>query len=167
MTIVDAPSRPLSIEDERLVEAVASQLRGITRLGVAFSGGVDSATLLAIAAETLGAENVVALLGVSASLAARERTLAAAIATQLRVELIEVQTRELELADYRRNDGSRCFHCKNTLFAMIDDEIAARHGLIAIAYGENADDAVAVDRPGHLVHGAVSRCHVEGVCQSL
>ena len=127
---------------------VAAQLRGVTRLGVAFSGGVDSATLLAIAADALGPENVIALLGVSASLAARERELAVAIAAQLQVTLVEVHTRELQLAAYRRNDADRCFHCKNTLFTSIDDEVVSRHGLDAVAYGENADDAIATDRPG-------------------
>jgi uncharacterized protein len=148
MTLLDVPTARLSVDDAALVEAVALQLRGIGRLGVAFSGGVDSATLLAIAAETLGAKNVVALLGVSASLASRERVMAQSIAAQLRVELIEVHTRELELAEYRSNDGSRCFHCKNTLFSTIDDAIVEQHRLDAVAYGENADDAVAKDRPG-------------------
>lgn len=148
MTVVDAPALLLSDEDLQRVEAVAAQLRGIGRLGVAFSGGVDSATLLAIAAAELGPSNVVALLGVSASLASRERVLAESIAAQLQVELVEVHTRELELAEYRRNDASRCFHCKNTLFTMIDEEMVSCHGLDAVAYGENADDAIASDRPG-------------------
>lgn len=148
MTVVDAPTLLLSDEDQQRVEAVAAQLRGIGRLGVAFSGGVDSATLLAVAAAELGPANVVALLGVSASLASRERVLAESIASQLQVALVEVHTRELELADYRRNDANRCFHCKNTLFTMIDEEMVTLHGLDAVAYGENADDAIATDRPG-------------------
>lgn len=178
MTVLDVPTARLSAEDAARVEAVASQLRGIGRLGVAFSGGVDSATLLAIAAETLGAENVVALLGVSASLASRERVLAESIAAQLRVQLIEVHTRELELAEYRRNDGSRCFHCKNTLFSMIDDAIVEQHELDAVAYGENADDAVAKDRPGQraasehrvlrpLAHAGVDKAAVRRIAAAL
>lgn len=149
MTLMaDAPALLLSEADEQLMLDVSAQLLGVGRLGVAFSGGVDSAVLLAIAARALGAGNVVALLGVSASLARRERDIAVDIARSLGVELVEVHTRELQLAEYRRNDADRCFHCKNTLFTTIDDEIVGRHGLDAVAYGENADDAVATDRPG-------------------
>lgn len=148
MTAVLDPMPLLSEADEQLVADVARRLHGIERLGVAFSGGVDSAVLLAIAARSLGRDHVVALLGVSASLAAREREIAVGIAEQLGVRLIEVRTRELELADYRRNDGSRCFHCKDTLFSAIDNEVAQAHRLDAVAYGENADDALATDRPG-------------------
>ncbi len=144
------PTLALADADAQRVVAVAEQLQGIGRLGVAFSGGVDSAALLAIAASTLGAENVLALLGVSASLAARERELAHQIASQLGVRVVEVHTRELELAEYRRNDGLRCFHCKDTLFRTIDDTVVVEHGIDAIAYGENADDARAQDRPGQL-----------------
>ena len=149
MTVVDLTvSERLVESDARLVEVVAAQLMDIRRLGVAFSGGVDSATLLAIAAQALGPGNVIALLGVSASLASRERMLAHSIAEQLGVRLVEVATRELELAEYRRNDGMRCFHCKHTLFTAIDETVVAAHGIDAVAYGENADDAVATDRPG-------------------
>ncbi len=149
MTLMALRSAPALTEaDAGLLAAVSAQLQGIRRLGVAFSGGVDSAALLAIAAHTLGTENVLALLGVSASLASRERELAHAVAGQLGVRVIEVHTRELELAEYRRNDGSRCYHCKNTLFRTIDQEVVTAHGLDAVAYGENADDALARDRPG-------------------
>ena len=138
----------LDADDARLVTDVSASLIGIDRLGVAFSGGVDSATLLAIAARALGPERVVAILGVSASLATRERKIAHDVASHIGVELIEIKTNELELAEYRRNDADRCFHCKNTLFTTISDEVVAELGLTAIAYGENADDAVATDRPG-------------------
>ena len=149
MTAVDdAPRLLLSSADAERVQHVVDQLAGIERLGVAFSGGVDSAVVLGLAARALGQDRVVALLGVSASLAARERELAISIAQQLGVELVEVRTRELELAEYRRNDGTRCFHCKNTLFTTIDNEVVRAHGLQAVAYGENADDARATDRPG-------------------
>ena len=59
----------LDARDQAGVEHVRQQLRRIKRLGVAFSGGVDSAVLLALAVLERGHENVVALLGVSPSLA--------------------------------------------------------------------------------------------------
>lgn len=157
----------LDTDDARLVTDVSASLIGIERLGVAFSGGVDSATLLAIAARALGPENVVALLGVSASLASRERKIAHDVAAHIGVELIEVQTRELELAEYRRNDADRCFHCKNTLFSTISDQVVEELGLSAVAYGENADDAVATDRPGqaaarhHRILRPLAECGVD------
>lgn len=138
----------LDAADVRLVEDVSKSLHGIDRLGVAFSGGVDSATLLAIAVHTLGREHVVALLGVSPSLAERERRIAHEVAAHIGVELLEIETGELELHEYRRNDGDRCFHCKNTLFSTISDVVVDQLRLTAVAYGENADDAVSSDRPG-------------------
>ena len=121
---------------------------GIGRLGVAFSGGVDSSVLLALAARALGADRVVAILGVSPSLAGDERTAAHDVARFIGVPLVEVTTHEGDLAAYRANGPDRCFHCKDELFSRISDEVVAEHGLDAVAYGENADDAVRPDRPG-------------------
>lgn len=115
---------------------------------MALSGGVDSSTLLALAALVLGTEQVVALLGVSPSLAARERDEAHEIAASLGVELVEVVTREGERAAYVANGPDRCFHCRDELFTRIDSEVVAARGLVAVAYGENADDALRPDRPG-------------------
>ena len=135
-------------ETRELADAVAERLHGVGRLGVAYSGGVDSATLLALAVHALGSENVVALLGVSPSLARRERRLAHRVARVIGAEVIEVPTSEGDNPDYQKNDASRCFHCKNELFTRIDDEIVDAHRLDAVAYGENADDARRQDRPG-------------------
>ncbi len=118
------------------------------RLGVAYSGGVDSATVLALAVRALGADRVLALLGVSPSLATDERAAAHLVARQIGVEVVEVPTHEGERAAYIANGPDRCFHCKDELFTVIGGGIAAAHGLAAIAYGENADDAVRPDRPG-------------------
>lgn len=148
MTLLEDLRHSFSVDDRERVELVAAELRPYRRVGIAFSGGVDSAALLAIAVEVLGHANVVALLGVSASLASREREIAHEVASQLGVQLVEVKTNELDVEEYRRNDGSRCFYCKHTLFAAISDTVVQQYGLDAIAYGENADDARATDRPG-------------------
>jgi pyridinium-3,5-biscarboxylic acid mononucleotide sulfurtransferase len=129
-------------------DRVAALLNGTAPLGVAFSGGVDSSTLLALAARALGREDVLAILGVSPSLAAQERAGAHAVAAHVGVRLIEVTTREGNRPGYRRNGPDRCFHCKDELFTRISDAVVARHGLKAVAYGENADDARRPDRPG-------------------
>ena len=133
---------------ERAVTAVSAILQGVQRLGVAFSGGVDSSVLLALAARALGHEGVVALLGVSPSLAAEERSAAHEVARQVGVPLVEVATREGDRPEYQANGPDRCFYCKEELFSRIDDEVASHHQLDAIAYGENADDARRLDRPG-------------------
>jgi pyridinium-3,5-biscarboxylic acid mononucleotide sulfurtransferase len=133
---------------ERAVAAVSTMLTGVGRLGVAFSGGVDSSLLLALGARILGVERVVALLGVSPSLAAEERNAAHEVARQIGVVLVEVMTYEGDRPEYQANGPDRCFHCKEELFSRIDDGVAKQYGLDAIAYGENADDARRPDRPG-------------------
>jgi pyridinium-3,5-biscarboxylic acid mononucleotide sulfurtransferase len=123
-------------------------LDGVDRLGVAFSGGVDSSLVLALAVRVLGAGRVVAVLGVSPSLAADERAGAHDVAAFIGVPVIEVVTREGENPAYRANGPDRCFHCKDELFTRISADVVAEHGLAAVAYGENADDALRPDRPG-------------------
>jgi uncharacterized protein len=127
---------------------VTDRLAGIGRLGVAFSGGVDSSVLLALAAQALGTDRVVAVLGVSPSLAADERAAAHRVARYIGVTVAEVATHEGDRAAYRANGPDRCFHCKDELFTRITDEVVAAHRLDAVAYGENADDARRPDRPG-------------------
>ena len=123
-------------------------LAGIERLGVAYSGGVDSSVLLALAARVLGRDRVLAVLGVSPSLAADERAAAHVVARGLGVAVVEVETHEGDRAAYRANGPDRCFHCKDELFTRITDEVVTAHRLDAVAYGENADDAKRPDRPG-------------------
>ena len=103
--------------DQVTVDRVTAQLSGIGRLGVAFSGGVDSATLLALAVRALGPGRVVALLGVSPSLAADERTAAHEVARHVGMPVVEVATHEGDLAAYRANGPDRCFYCKDELFS--------------------------------------------------
>lgn len=138
----------LSDDVSVLAARVQARLGTPARLGVAFSGGVDSSVLLALATRALGPDRTLAILGVSASLASSERRAAHEVAAGIGAPLVELPTRELERPEYRANGPDRCYHCKTELFSRIDDEVAARHGLTAVAYGENADDAVRPDRPG-------------------
>lgn len=141
-------SAPLAGRAQVLASAVTSTLLGVDRLGVAYSGGVDSATLLALAVRALGAARVVAILGVSPSLAEAERATAHEVAEFIGVDVVEVATDEGENPAYVANGPDRCFHCKEALFSTIDDDVAVRLGIDAVAYGENADDARRPDRPG-------------------
>jgi uncharacterized protein len=138
---------------DEAVAAVSASLKGVHRLGVAFSGGVDSSLLLALAARVLGPDRVVALLGVSPSLAAEERIAAHDVASQVGVPVVEVETHEGDRPEYQANGPDRCFYCKDELFSRIDQVVADRYQLDAIAYGENADDAQRPDRPGARAAG--------------
>ena len=140
--------RPLTGELWAAAETVGSLLRAAAPLGVAFSGGVDSSVLLALAVRTLGANHVVAVLGVSPSLGRDERLAAHDVAAFIGARIVEVQTREGNNQAYRANGPDRCFHCKDELFTRIEDEVAGAYGLTAVAYGENADDTMRPDRPG-------------------
>ncbi|WP_299520746.1 ATP-dependent sacrificial sulfur transferase LarE [uncultured Serinicoccus sp.] len=128
--------------------AFRRSLHGVRRLGVAYSGGVDSSVLLALALQQLGSEQVVAVTALSPSLASRDRRRARAVAEDMGATLVDVPTREGEREAYRRNDVDRCYHCKDELFTVIDTQLVAQHALDAVAYGENADDALRPDRPG-------------------
>jgi pyridinium-3,5-biscarboxylic acid mononucleotide sulfurtransferase len=141
----------LAPADTAVVDRVAAALvagTGAGRLGVAFSGGVDSSVLLALAVHALGAARVVAVLGVSPSLAEDERRAAHDVARVIGAPVVEVRTAEGDDPEYRRNGPDRCYFCKKELFATIDRAVAEAHGLTAVAYGENADDARRPDRPG-------------------
>lgn len=133
---------------ERAAQRVAAAIGPQRRLGVAFSGGVDSSVLLALAARALGPGRTLAILGVSPSLAGDEHREARSVAAGIGVPLVEVTTHEGDNPAYRANGPDRCFHCKDELFARISDEVVARYGLSAVAYGENADDTARPDRPG-------------------
>ena len=146
--MVDVLTAPLSAGTALLAGRVTAALGEPDRLGVAFSGGVDSSVLLALAARALGPARTLAILGVSASLAGEERTAAHAVSAAIGVPLVELETHEGDLPAYRANGPDRCFHCKDELFTRISDDVAQRYGLSAIAYGENADDALRPDRPG-------------------
>lgn len=156
-----SPPPSLAAAADRVGDLLARAVPDAGRLGVAFSGGVDSALLLALAVRALGAGRVVAVLGVSPSLAADERAAAHDVAAVIGVPVVEVVTREGEREAYRANGPDRCYHCKDELFTRIDADVAARHGLVAIAYGENADDARRPDRPGALA------AHEHGVLRPL
>ncbi|MGI5218037.1 ATP-dependent sacrificial sulfur transferase LarE [Nocardia sp. CA-290969] len=144
---IAAPIR-LSGALARAERRVAARLRHRGRLGVAISGGVDSGVLLALAVRELGPDQVVAILGVSPSLARSERRSAHELAAILGVRLVELTTDEGDVPAYRDNGPDRCYHCKHALFQGITTTVLDQEGLEAVAYGENADDIRRPDRPG-------------------
>jgi uncharacterized protein len=113
-------------------------MRSLGRALVAYSGGVDSA-FLAWAAHKALSEKMLAVLADSPSLARSQMQDAVAFAQEQDIPLSIIQTSELESSDYRKNDASRCFHCKDELFTVME-QFRAEHGFDVIAYGVNSDD---------------------------
>jgi uncharacterized protein len=113
---------------------------------VAFSAGVDSTFLLAMAREVLG-ERATALMAHSPSVPEAERADARQLAAKLGARLIEVESREGDDPRYASNPIDRCYYCKNELY-RICQEVAVREDLAVILDGFNADDR-RDHRPGH------------------
>jgi len=128
---------------------LVTHLGGIGRLAVAFSGGADSALVLAAAVRALGPADVLAVTANSASLAAAELADAKRIAADLGVDHVTPETAELDHPGYAANGRRRCYFCKTTVLTTIA-EVARAHGFPAVATGTNADDAVDPFRPGIL-----------------
>lgn len=120
------------------LQALEESIGSIGSLMVAYSGGVDSAFLAATAHRVLG-DRMLAVLADSPSLARRDMEQAIAFAQSQGIPVRIIQTEELENPDYRRNDASRCFHCKTELFDCMQ-KLGTELGFAHIAYGMNADD---------------------------
>lgn len=131
-----------------------SNIRGLGRTLVAYSGGVDSAFLAWTAHRALGS-NMLAVIADSPSLARVQLADAIAFASEEAIPLEVVHTQELDRAEYARNDGSRCYFCKDELFTLME-EFRKTHPFDSIAYGVNQDDQSDF-RPGQI---AAARHHV-------
>ncbi|MEM7577490.1 MAG: ATP-dependent sacrificial sulfur transferase LarE [Planctomycetota bacterium] len=127
---------------QRLADAIASRRRLLT----AYSGGVDSTLVAAVARQTLGKANAPAVLGDSASLPRRELADAVKIAEQLDLDLHVVQPNEQDDPDYQANAGNRCYFCKSHLYAVLQST-AKQLAADFIANGTNLDD-LGDHRPG-------------------
>jgi pyridinium-3,5-biscarboxylic acid mononucleotide sulfurtransferase len=131
---MQAPETNVSAKSSEL----KAELRSLGRLLVAYSGGVDSAYLAWAAHRALGA-GMLAIIADSPSLARTQLNDAIAFANEHGIPLEVISTSELDRPEYTRNDGQRCFQCKDELFAVMENVRAAR-GFDAIAYGMNLDD---------------------------
>jgi uncharacterized protein len=119
-------------------EALDARIRTLGRSLIAYSGGVDSAFLAWAAYKVLGAD-MLAVIADSPSLARTHLAEATAFALEQHIPLEVISTGEFDRAEYVRNDASRCFHCKDELFTVMET-FRAKHGFDSIAYGVNVDD---------------------------
>jgi uncharacterized protein len=129
-----APETDLGAKHAKL----RAELQALGRLLVAYSGGVDSAYLAWAAHRALGTD-MLAVVADSPSLARTHLNDAIAFANEQGIPIEAISTSELDRPEYARNDGQRCFQCKDELFVVMEKLRAAR-GFDAIAYGVNFDD---------------------------
>ena len=115
-----------------------ASLRRLGRVLIAYSGGVDSAFLAWAAHRALDGQ-ALAVIADSPSLARMQLSDAIAFAQEQGIPLEVIVTGELERPEYVRNNGQRCFHCKDELFTVME-KFREERGFDAIAYGVNLDD---------------------------
>ena len=138
-----------------LVAELCARLASLDRVIVAFSGGVDSSLVAALAARALGA-HALAITAVSPALAQGELAGARAVAAAIGIAHETITTDELARPGYRANAEDRCYHCKSELYDALSG-LARERGYAAVLSGANADD-VGDWRPGLVAareHGVI------------
>jgi uncharacterized protein len=136
--VTEGPAAKLA-ELRRVIAAVPSAI-------TAYSGGVDSALVMATAHSVLG-PSALACIGVSPSYAAREEQAAIALAERLGARVRRVFPDEMRDPRYADNPTDRCYYCKSALYALVA-AVARDEGVAAVFDGTNLDDLASADRPG-------------------
>jgi uncharacterized protein len=127
------------------IDRLRGRLRELDRVVVAFSGGADSGLVAWVANDVLGPERALAATAVSPSLPAAEHGDCADLAAEWGLRWRAVPTDELDDPAYARNDGDRCYWCKQALMRALDPLAAAEGATVVL--GVNLDD-LGDHRPG-------------------
>ncbi len=130
----------------QLCDQLETRIAGYGRVAVAFSGGVDSGLILGLAARVLSGK-VLALTADSPALPRAELESALRLTRLLGIPHEVVATRETDDPEYQRNETSRCYHCKQTIYTAMRDRAAAL-GYPVLLDGTNGEDAADRLRPG-------------------
>ena len=123
---------------EQKQAALFSLLGGMDRVIVAYSGGADSAYLAWAAHQVLG-PRAIAITADSPSIPESHKRDAEAFVRQFGIPHEYIETHEFDNPDYIKNDGNRCFHCKDELFTRLA-EVGRERDIANIVYGVNKDD---------------------------
>lgn len=158
------------------VRVCQDRLTRMQRVAVAVSGGVDSSCLLALAVETLSPANVLGIKAVSPLQPSNELDQAKRIASRIGVELVTIETDELNDPDLAANPSDRCYICKKRLFGEFWST-ARERGFSHLLSGANADDPkdyrpgmraeqeLGIDRP--LMDAGLTKADIRMVSKAL
>jgi uncharacterized protein len=125
--------------------SLCKNIGSLGRVVVAFSGGIDSSLVAHVAASELGENALIATSG-SASLKRSDLSLTQHLADRWKLNHRVITTDELSKTEYRANPTNRCFYCKTSLYAALQ-EIAEKERYDYILNGTNTDD-LGDHRPG-------------------
>ena len=123
---------------EEKTEKIKSLIREMDSTLVAFSGGVDSTLVLALAHEVMG-ERTLAVTAQSASVPSREMQASRQLAKEIGARHLVVRTEEMSNPEYRANPANRCYHCKTELYSNLK-RVAEKNDISTILNGINLDD---------------------------
>src|SRR5947207_3629066 len=130
----------IDVETQAKYEHLQTILKDMESVLVAYSGGVDSALLLKVASDVLGTK-AMGVIASSPAYAAEETEEALAVAEQMGISVITLETHELQDERYVANDFNRCYFCKTELFTQLKP-LAKEHNLRHIAYGRSEERRV-------------------------
>lgn len=128
------------------MDSLRALVRSFPSVLLGYSGGVDSALLAVVLRQALGKDRMLAAIGRSASYPEVQWRSARELAARFDIPLVEIDTHELDDANYRANPTNRCFFCKTELWSRLVPLARAR-GLEVVCDGTNADD-LHEHRPG-------------------
>src|SRR2546421_6280384 len=128
------------------MQALRALVRTYPSVLLGYSGGVDSAFLAVVLRQELGKDRLLAAIGRSASYPDAQWQVARDVAARFDIPLVEIETHELEDANYLANPTNRCFYCKSELWHQLVP-LARERGFAVVCDGTNADD-IREHRPG-------------------